>query len=133
DDTVTNDIAASSGDAIASGVETMAANEDAATMPSSGVEAAAPNLSFSRLRTCYDGTGTVVPNCSPMSSVRKIITHVSVDGSRSGSVSVTGGNTTSWSGAVHRVADDTITRNFNGSTEQSRTHDAVGMAHDTTS
>ena len=37
-----------------------------------------------------------------------------------------------WSGAVHRFAHDTVTRNFAESTETSRTHDGNSTAFDTT-
>ncbi len=138
DSTVTADIANTSGDAIATSVDMMLGDESAASMPSASQPAATVgnSLSYTRTRTCYDSTGTVVPGCSPMSSVRKVITHVSLDGSRSESLSVTGGPTRVWSGAVHRVADDTVNRIFNTANppvETSRVHLAVGTAHDSTS
>jgi len=126
DSTLTADVAATSGDAVA-------------TLPSSAVglpSGTGNTLGYTRTRTCYDGSGAVVPGCSPLSSVRQIVTHVSLDGSRSFSTSTTGGTTISWSGAIHRVADDTMTRNFNSATppvEVSRTHGATATGHDTTS
>lgn len=139
DATVTTDVANSAGDAIATSLETMVANEAAAALPTSGLGLASPignTLTYSRTRTCYDGTGVVVAGCSPLSSVRKIVTHVALDGSRSGTSSTTGGIATAWSGAVHRVADDTVARTFNTAVppaEVSRTHSGVAVGHDSTS
>ena len=136
DSTITADVAISSGDAIASTLETMAGNEIATGLATSGSSVQASLLANSpdvtRSRTCYDVNGAVVSNCIPLSSVRKIVTHVVVNGSRSGSATTTGGTTKTWSGAVHRTSDDTLTRNFTGSTETSRTHSDVATGHDTT-
>lgn len=140
DSTLTADVAATSGDEVATSVETMIANEQAAALPSAAVDLPGPgpdnSLNYSRTRTCYDGSGAVVAGCTPLSSVRKIVTHVTLDGSRSFSNTTTGGNSRSWSGAVHRVQDDTTTRNFNTATppvELSRTHGATSTGHDTSS
>lgn len=142
DSTITADVATSSGDAIATSIESMTANEASASLDVSTfasfnlVPSNSPNrtLTFDRTRTCYDANGAVVAGCSPLSSVRKIVTHVSMSGSRSGTNTTTGGATVTWSGAVHRVGDDTITRNFNASNvEVSRTHSGVGSGTDTTS
>jgi hypothetical protein len=135
--TVTADVAQSAGDAAATTVETMAGNEAYAAMPTPparpfDLSSAAAMLNYNRSRTCYDATGAVVAGCSPMSSVRTVVLHVIIDGSRSGSNATTGAATVTWSGAVHRVADDTVTRSFTGTTETSRTHSAVATAHDTT-
>jgi hypothetical protein len=135
--TVTADVAQSAGDAAATIVETLNGNQVAAALPSPpatpfNLSSAANALSTTRSRTCYDGSGVVVAGCTPMSSVRKIATHVTLDGSRSGSNSTTGGATVTWSGAVHRVADDTLTRNFTSTTETSRTHSGAAVSHDTT-
>lgn len=148
DSTVTKDVANSAGDAIATHVESMVANESAAALPGSsmpyGFESAGPggakgptnnSLTFTRSRTCYDAAGAVVAGCRPESAVRKIVTLVTMDGSRSGSSSTTGGDTKSWSGAVHRISNDTLVRNFDTSNppvEKSRTHSDVSVAHDTT-
>jgi len=116
DSAITADVAISSGDAIASTLETMAGNEIATGLATSGssvqasVVANSPDVT--RSRTCYDVNGAVVSNCIPLSSVRKIVTHVVVNGSRSGSATTTGGTTKTWSGAVHRTSDDTLTRIF---------------------
>lgn len=141
DSTITADVAASSGDAIATSLETMTFDEASASLDvSSGasfdlVPAGSParSLTFERTRTCWDANGAVVDGCSPISSVRKIATHVAIAGSRSGSNTTQGGATITWSGAAHRVLDDTVTRTFDGSTEVSRTHDGVNTGADTTS
>ena len=117
----------------------MVANEATDALTTAGVASTGPianTLTYSRTRTCYDGSGAVVAGCSPLSSVRKVVTHVTVDGSRSGTSSTTGGTSTAWSGAVHRVADDTVTRTFNTAAppaEVSRTHSGVAVGHDSTS
>ena len=154
DSTVTKDVANSAGDAIATHVESMVANESAAALPGSAMpygfessstgggtangEGGGPNnnaLTFNRTRTCYDAAGAVVAGCRPESSVRKIVTLVTTDGSRSGSSGTTGGETKTWLGAVHRTSNDTLVRNFDTSVppvEKSRTHSAVSVGHDTT-
>ncbi len=149
DSTVTKDVATSAGDAIATHVQTMVANESAAALPgsampfgfdgsSAGGEGGGPmnnSLTFNRTRTCYDAAGAVVAGCRPESSVRKIVTLVTMDGSRSGSSSTTGGETKTFLGAVHRISNDTLMRNFDSSNppvEKSRTHSDVAVAHDTT-
>ena len=146
DSTTTVDVAASSGDAAAQTVQTMTDNEASAGFTADYVGSTAPtaffegapvnNLTIARTRTCLDANGAVVAGCSPISSVRKIATHVTADGSRGQTTTTTGGSAAIWTGAVHRVADDATTRIFNTSTpavETSRSHSAVGTAHDTTS
>ena len=137
DSTATLDVATTSGDAVSTSLETMTANEAASLSfdVMRSVAAPAANVSVNRTKTCYDGSGVVVANCSPISSVRKIVTHVTMDGSRSSSTSVTGGTDASWSGALHRVSNDTTVRNFSTGTtpaELSRTHSDVVVGHDTT-
>jgi hypothetical protein len=137
DSTITADVATSAGDAIAASLETMAGHEISMALPGSNLSsglAAVMNtntLQVNRSRTCYDGTGAVVAGCSPLSSVRKIVTTVSVDGARTGSHTRDDGVTVNWAGAVHRAGSDTLFRNFTGATETSRTHIGVGMGHDT--
>jgi hypothetical protein len=138
DAAINADVAHSSGDAIASVVEAMSANEVFAGLSNvtAGPPAAATSnsLTFDRTRTCYDASDAVVNNCSPLSSVRKVVTHVEIDGSRSGSHTTSGGGEATWLGVVHRVLDDTLTRNFNSAqppVETSRTHTLIGTAHDT--
>lgn len=134
--TVTADVAQSAGDAAATTVAVMLGNDSAAAMPSPPAfdlfGSAGNTLAIIRNRTCYDGSNAVVAGCSPMSSVRRVVTHLTLDGSRSGSNSVTGGATVTWSGVVHRVADDTVQRNFTNTTETSRTHVGFATSHDTT-
>ena len=140
DATVTLDVAASAGDAAASMVETMAANEAAAGASAELGETAAllsaadPTTSATvvRSRTCFDVAGAVVANCLPISSVRKIATQVTLNGSRTSTSATSGGTSATWTGVVHRVTNDTTTRNFNGTTETSRTHSGVATARDTT-
>ena len=141
DAAVTSDVATSAGDAIAQAVADMIANENLGGLPgvvaSSSVMASAetPLPNYTRSRTCYNADGGVVAGCSPISSVRKIVTHVTIDGGRSGSSSTEGGVAKTWSGAVHRVLDDTVQRVFNTAqppAETQRVHSAVASAHDTT-
>jgi hypothetical protein len=138
--TVTTDVAASAGDAIATAVETMTGNEGAAALPAPPISfdllgSAGNTLTVTRTRTCYDANGAVVAGCTPIATVRKIVTHVIMDGSRTGSNSVTGGATSNFAGAVHRVSEDTLTRIFNTATppvETARAHTGIGSSHDTT-
>jgi hypothetical protein len=133
DATITADVAASAGDAIALSVTNMVTNETAATL--SNIEALPTSnvvdntLTYSRTRTCLDVNGAVVVACTPLTSVRKIATRVTMDGTRSGS---SPDATKSWTGAVHRVSNDTVTRVFTGSTETSRIHADVATGNDTT-
>lgn len=136
DSTATLDVATTAGDAIATAVETMAANE-AASMSFDVLRSVAASNTFtvSRTKTCYDGSSVVVAACSPLSSVRKIISQVKIDGSRGSTSFVTGGATTTWSGAIHRLSNDTTVRNFSTAAtpvEISRTHSDVIVGHDTT-
>ena len=136
DSTATLDVATTAGDAMALSVETMAANE-AASLSFDVLRSVAASNAFtvSRTKTCYDGSGVVVAACSPLASVRKIVSLVKIDGTRGSSNTVTGGAATSWSGAVHRVSNDTTLRNFSTAAspvELSRTHSDVIVGHDTT-
>jgi len=135
DSTITADVANSSGDAMATDVATLLTNETSAALaapPAQGLFGPERSTSWSGSRTCYDSTGTVVAGCSPMSSVRKIITNFSLSGSRTDTNSTTGGSTLIFSGAVHRTGTDTLTRIFTGTTETSRTHSGLQTSHDTT-
>ena len=140
DNTITADVAASAGDAISLAVSNMVANETAASLSSLEVQPGPPmasaadnsGVAFTRTRTCLDATGATVTGCSPLSSVRKIITRVTMDGTRTGSDS---SKTKTWSGAVHRVSNDTVTRVFNTATppvETSRVHADITTGNDTT-
>ncbi len=125
---VSADAASAAGDAIATDVATMIGDEQFLALPAPGTSfdlfgVLGDSISYSRTRTCYDANGVAVANCSPLASVRSIVLHVTFYGSLT------------WphlSVALHRVRDWTITRNFSGSTEVSRTHDGVGASHDTT-
>ncbi|MDQ2668623.1 MAG: hypothetical protein M3Z05_21895 [Gemmatimonadota bacterium] len=137
DSTATRDVATTSGDAVSTSLETMTADEAASLSFDvlRSVAAPAANVSVNRTKTCYDANGGLVAGCSPASSVRTIVTHVTMDGSRGSSSSVTGGAETAWSGALHRVSNDTTVRTFSTATpsvELSRTHSDVIVGHDTT-
>lgn len=143
DSTITTDVATSSGDAMATSIENMTADEASASLDMAStfasfnlVPAQGPSreLTFNRTRTCYDANGAVVAGCSPLSSVRTILTQTTIAGSRSGSTTTTGGATITWSGSVHRSAKDSLTRIFNASsTETSRSHTGTAVGKDTTS
>lgn len=136
DDAIEADVLASAGEAIASALESMAGNEAASALPGSNVRADYPALTSSsfdleRSRTCYDAGDAVVDGCAPLSVVRKVVTILTLDGSRSGSHVTRRGVEVDWSGAVHRTLNDTVIRNFTGDTEVSRTHSALVTGHDT--
>ncbi|HEY2806249.1 MAG TPA: hypothetical protein VGI92_10375 [Gemmatimonadales bacterium] len=125
DSTITADVAQSSGDAIASSVSDMVVSENSAALPTSGpspVEQNSDSVIYNRTRTCYDSTGTAMPGCTPVANIRTVAIHVQLDGTRTGP---------NFFGAVHRLRDDTVSRNYTGATEVSRTHNAVGTAKDT--
>jgi hypothetical protein len=136
DDVVTADIAASAGEAMAASIAEMVANEAAASMPMVVSDAPTANATtVARSRTCFDAADAVVANCSPMSSVRRIVTNVTIDGTREGTRSTTGGTDATWTGSVHRVMSDTVRRIFNSAStpaEVSRTHSGVTTGNDTT-
>jgi len=127
---VAADVAQSAGDAIANDVAVLIGNEVNAALPAAGINfdlfgLRADSLSITRTRTCYDGANAVVANCSPITT-RRIVFHVSMFGSRSG---------TYFTGVVRRERDWTVTRNFDTAVppvEVSRTHDGVGTSADTT-
>jgi hypothetical protein len=136
DDAIEADVLASAGEAIASALDAMAGNEAATSLPGSSVRSDLPALTSSSLdiersRACYDANNEAVDGCSPLSAVRKVVTAVTLDGSRSGSHTTRRGVTVNWLGAVHRALDDTLVRNFSGSAEVSRTHSAIALGHDT--
>jgi hypothetical protein len=105
------------------------------TVTGSPASEVASTLNYVRMRTCYDAAGAVVANCTPMSSVRKIVVHLTANGTRSGQHTTTGGTTDTWTGAVHRTTDDTVARVFTTAVppvETSRIHSAVTLGRDTT-
>ncbi len=124
---VTADVANTAGDAIATDVRTMIGDDSATALPAPPLAfdlfgANADSLTVARTKTCYDSTSTVVTNCLPLSSVRRIVFHVTIDGSRTGATFTT---------AVHRSRDWTLTRLFTTGTETARQHDGVGTGNDT--
>ena len=132
DAAIQSNVAASAGDAAASQIAWMIANEAAAALPSSqpsfnilGSPPVTETFNFTRTRVCLDASNVVVTNCTPLSSVRKVATHLQLDGSRVGPNFV---------GAVHRVHDDTTTRVLNvaGTADSLRVHNGVTASHDTT-
>jgi len=135
DAVVVNDVASSSGEAIGSALDAMRLDESSTSLPGARASLeASPDFTYARTVKCYNADGVQVNGCNPLSSVRKIVSHVEFGGSRSGSREVAGGKTTTWSGAVHRIADDTLVRNYNAAqTEEiSRTHSNLLTSHDTT-
>ena len=125
---VTTDVASSTGDAIATDVATMIGDEGNVALPAPPIGfdlfgAQSDTLSTVRTKTCYDASAVVVANCLPISSVRTIVFHVTVNGTRT---------TATFTAAVHRTRDWTLTRLFTGSTETARRHDGVGASNDTT-
>ena len=136
DDAIEADVLASAGEAIASALDAMAGNEAASSLPGSSVRSDLPALTSSTLdidrsRRCYDANDEELEGCWPLSAVRKIVTRVTLDGTRSGSHTTQRGVTVNWSGAVHRALDDTLVRNFSGGDELSRRHSAIALGHDT--
>ena len=136
DDAIEADVLASAGEAIASVLESMAGNEAASALPGSSLRSDVPALTTSsfdlqRSRTCYDVDDEALNGCSPLSAVRKVVTLLRLDGSRSGSHVTRRGIAVDWSGPVHRTLNDTVVRNFTGDTEVSRTHSALVTGHDT--
>jgi hypothetical protein len=139
DEELNRDIAASAGDALASSIAMMTANEVDGGLSGASVQDSialenSQSLTFNRLRTCYDASNAVIA-CAQVSAVRKIVTHVTVEGTRSGTHPTRDGGTATWDGTVDRVADDTLVRNFNTAVppvETSRTHSGVATGNDVT-
>jgi hypothetical protein len=137
DSTTTVDIAASSGDAMATSVQGMIDNETAAGGGADFVSSSASldvtkTGDWNRNKTCLDANNAVVANCLPFSSVKKIVIQATLNVSRSGTSQTNGGAAATWTGAVHRSWNDTTTRNFTNTTETSRTHNGNEVVHDTT-
>jgi hypothetical protein len=127
DSQVASDVATSAGDAIATDVATMLGDDANAALPAPGIGfdlfgANPDSLATDRTHTCYDASAVAVTNCLPMSSVRTIVFHVTMNGTRT---------TATFTAAVHRTRDWTLTRLFTGSTETARRHDGVGTGNDT--
>jgi len=129
--TLTTDVASSSGDAIATDVSAISANEAfasfAAPVQPSPAAVTGDSIIYTRSRTCYDSTGTTTP-CGT-SLVRKAVVQWSFAGFRDD----TAANGAVFTGDVTRSANDTLFRNYTGATETSRTHDGVAVGSDTSS
>lgn len=136
DDTaVTQDVAASAGDAVALMLGTMADNEASAGAEAPAAAAApsvASDINVVRTHTCYDANNVAVNNCVPFSSVRMIAVAATLKGTRSATGTNSAGQTVTWTGSVNRAANDTTHRVFAGATETSRVHTAVATGNDTT-
>jgi len=119
---VNADVAASSGDAIATDVAGLIANEAFAGMPSAPVDlfASPPGVTETRSRTCFDAQDVQQAQCDAQTTA-KVVLHWTLDGGRAGD---------HFSASIHRVRDLTITGL--AGTETSRTHNGVGTSNDTT-
>lgn len=121
------DLAASAGDAIATDVSDLVANEEfgvsgtqAAGADAAGAAASdSSSLTRTRTRTCYDAQGDVV-TCGQGQTASAVVT-LSVDGVRIGN---------KFTAIVHRQRHDSISGLVAGST--SRTHNGYGASQDTT-
>jgi hypothetical protein len=134
DDTaVTQDVAASAGDAIGLMLSTMVDNEvSAGGEPPATTPPTEIGVNVTRTRACYDSSGAPVTNCLPFSSVRMIVAAVSLHGNRSSTRTNAAGQTVTWTGSLHRTSNDTARRVFVNTTETSRVHTDVAVGHDTT-
>ena len=137
DDVVTEDLAASAGEAMAASIADMIGNESSASMPMIvGADPTTANaVTTTRSRTCYDGADAVLATCTPIASIRRIVTNLTVDGTRSDTRETKRGTQSSWTGTVHRVVADTMRRTFNTAqppVEVSRTHSGFSTGNDTT-
>lgn len=137
DEVVTEDIAASAGEAMAASIADMIGNESSASMPMV-ISADAPTanaVTVNRSRTCYDAANAVLTGCTPIASVRRIVTNLTADGTRSDTRTTKRGTESNWNGSVHRIVADTMRRNFNTAqppAEVSRTHSGFTTGNDTT-
>jgi hypothetical protein len=116
------DLAASSGDAIATDIGQAVLNEGsfagAPAFNAAGMAEDTSSFTVARTRTCYDAQDGVV-QCGPGAVSMRVT--VQIDGT------VQRGN---FSGIIHRTRDMTITGLGSGST--TRTHNGVGTSNDTT-
>lgn len=133
--TVDAEVASVSGDALAVSIVSMVDNEVLGGLPGL-VGPTANALSVTRARTCYDANEVVVNGCTPLSSVRRIVTTGTAEGSRTVTHTPSGGTARTFTGVVHRAFSDTLRRIFGGNTqpplETSRSHSGVATGHDTT-
>lgn len=122
DTSLATDLAASAGDAIATGVSDMVENEQfssaSADIAMDATSSGDDNLTRSRARTCYDAGGSVV-TCGEGLTASALV-EVQVDGSRSGD---------NFTAVVHRQLRDSVSGI--GSESTSRTHDGYGAGQDT--
>ena len=129
--TLTTDMASSAGDAVAADVQGMGLAETAGGLATPVAMAPASvtgdSLTWSFTKTCFDSTGT--STACGTAAVRKVATHWTFAGFRDD----TAENGAVFTGDVTRSAYDTLTRNFTGSTEVSRTHDGNSAGSDTSS
>lgn len=123
DASLSADLAASSGDAIATDVSDMSGNEQFGGLAMQDVAASAvvdsSSLSRVRTRTCYDATGTVV-TCGQGLTASVVVT-LKLDGFRAGD---------GFSAIVHRQRYDSISGISDTAT--TRTHNGHGISQDTT-
>lgn len=123
DASLERDLAASSGDAIATEVLNLLGNEVFSGLPGApsfglfGLNP--PDLTVSRTRTCYDAQGNVQSQCDQLTTASMRI-QVTIGGTRIGD---------RFTAAVHRSRDLTISGLLGQ--ETSRTHDGVGTSNDT--
>jgi hypothetical protein len=122
------DIAATSGDAIATDVSEMIANENAAGLPAASPPFASPQvLNVTRSKVCYGG-GAVQASCNA-TTTDSIQFTMTMDGSFNRSNTTPHGSE-SMSVALHRARALTISGL--AGTETSRTHNGAGSGSDTT-
>jgi hypothetical protein len=129
--TLTTDVASSAGDAIANDVQGLNLAEAggglAAPIMRAPASVTGDSLSWTFTKTCFDSTGA--GTACGTAAVRKIATHWTFTGFRDD----TAENGAVFTGDVARSAYDTLTRNFTGGTEVSRTHDGNSAGSDTSS
>ena len=121
---VSEDMAVSSGDAIAGDVLDLIANElfgGLSGAAPAGAPTAPEDPIVSRTRTCYAENGTVQTECNRLTTASMRI-QWTVDGTR---------QTDNFSAAIHRSRDVVISGLLGE--ETSRTHNGVGSSNDTTS
>jgi hypothetical protein len=122
DNQVAADLAASSGDAIATDVVQAIQNEGgfagAPALNAAGMAADTSSLTVTRTRTCYDAQNNVIA-CGTGTVAMRVT--VKIDGTV---------QRDNFSGDIHRTRDMLITGLESGST--TRTHNGVGTSNDTT-
>lgn len=131
DQQLTQDVAATSGDAIATEVGTLLGNEVNAALPgprpSFSLFGDPADLVVNRTRTCYDGT-QVQTQCDPITTDSVVLT-LTIDGSFTRQHTGPRGTET-MTRAVHQARRHVIS-GLDGQ-ETSRTHNGAGAGNDTT-